>query len=115
MQKPVLLQFRFNDSQLTINGHITRTKCTYAGSGRFYEICASYVDLHRPRQLKLRLLSTRHNGIVYVTDDVRSLLHQLRKSHKATDGEQVSESTTITDVITGIIGLTMGAEFEKVE
>ena len=72
MPKLVLLQFTVDDSQLTMNRHIARTKCTYGGSGRVYEIRTSHVDLHRRRQLKSRLPSTWLNGIIYVTDDVRS-------------------------------------------
>jgi hypothetical protein len=109
MPKPVLLQLTLDDSQLTINGHITGTKCTYGGSGRVYEIRASHVDLHRRRQSKSRLPSTRLNGIIYVTEDVRSLPRRLRKSFKAIYGQQLNESSMITsmitDMITGIIGL----------
>ena len=108
MLKQVLLQFTFDDSQLTINGHRNRTKCTYGGSGRVYEIRTGHVDLHPRRQLKSRLPSTWLNGIIYVTDDVRSLPQRLRKSYKAIYGQRVNESTMITDMITGIIGLSMG-------
>ena len=111
MPKPVLLQFAVNDSQLTIVGHFSWTKCTYTGSGRVYEIRASHVDLHRRRHSKSRLPSTRLNGSIYVTEDVRSLLWRLRKSYKAIYGERLNESSMITsmitDMITGIIGLLM--------
>jgi len=70
--KPVLLQFTSDDSQLTINGRLTRTKCTYGGSGRVYEIRVSHVDLHRRRQSKSRLPSTPLNGIIYFTNAVGS-------------------------------------------
>jgi len=46
-------------------------------------------------------------------DDVRSLLLRLRKSYKAIYGQHINESTMIndmiTDMITGIICLSMGA------
>jgi len=111
MPKPVLHQFTLDDSQLTINGHITRTKCTYGGSGRVYEIPASHVDLHRRWQSKSRLPSTRPNGIIYITEDVRNLPRRLRKSYKAIYGQRLDESSMITsmitDMTTSIIGLLM--------
>ena len=111
MPKPVLLQFAVNDSQLTIVGHFSRMKCTYGGSGRVYEIHASQVDLHRRQQSKSRLPSIRLNGIIHVTEDVRSLPRRLRKSYKAIYGQRLNESSMITsmitDMITGIIGLLM--------
>jgi hypothetical protein len=111
MSKPVLLQFAVNDSQLTIVGHFSRTKCTYGGSGRVFQIRASHVDLHRQRQSKSRLPSTLLNGIIYVTEDVRSLPRRLQKSYKAIYGQRLNESSmitsVITDMITGIIGLLM--------
>jgi hypothetical protein len=85
----------------SINGHIPRTKYTYESSVQIYEIRAIHVDPHRRRQLQSRLLSTRLdgviyvteaakvdlrdtlNGIIYVTDDVRNLPQRLRKSYKA--------------------------------
>jgi len=45
---------------------------------------------------------------IYVMDDVRSLLQRLQKSSKATYSQRVTESTMITAVITGIIGLSTG-------
>jgi hypothetical protein len=43
------------------------------------------------------------NGIIYVMDDVRSLLQRLRKSYKAIYVQQINESTMVTDMITGIV------------
>jgi hypothetical protein len=43
MPKPVLLQFAVDDSQLTINEHIPRMKCTYEELGPVYAICAVYI------------------------------------------------------------------------
>jgi len=117
--KPVLLQFTFDSSQLTINGHITRTKRTYGGSGRVYEIRTSHVDLHRRRQLKSRLLSTRHDRVIYVTDAARSsssgyamiqlwLPNDYRydyRYHWAINGGRVPDSgAVITDRVAAPIG-----------
>jgi hypothetical protein len=41
-------------------------------------------------------------------DDISSLLQRLRKSYKAIYGKQINESTTITDMITSVIGLSTG-------
>jgi hypothetical protein len=43
-----------------------------------------------------------------VTYDVRSLLQRIRKSYKAIYDQRVNKSTMITDIITGIIGLSTG-------
>jgi len=51
---------------------------------------------------------TFFNGIIYVRDDFRSLLQRVQKSYKATYSRRVTESTMITDMITGIIGLATG-------
>ena len=40
--------------------------------------------------------------------DVRNLQNRLRKSYKATSDQQITESTMITDNITGIIALWTG-------
>ena len=48
-----------------------------------YEISAIRVDPHRFSQFQPRLASTRLNGIIYVTKDVRSLPQRLRQSYKA--------------------------------
>jgi len=52
-------------------------------------------------------------GIIYVTDDVRSLPHRLWKSDKARYGQRVNESTMIIDMITGIICLHTGRAQES--
>jgi len=74
-----------------------------------YEIRASHVDLHHRRQWKSQLHSTRLNGIIYVTDDVRNSLQRLRKSYKAIYGQRLwNDATMITDIITCVIGLSTG-------
>jgi hypothetical protein len=71
---------------------------------RVYELRASHVDLHRRRQLQSDYLL--HNSIViYVMDAAGSSPQRLRMSYKAIYGQPVIESTMITDMITGIIGL----------
>jgi len=70
-----------NEAAKNINGQIHQTKGTYWGSGQNYEIHAIDVDAHRRRQFQSRLHSTRLDGVLYVTDDVRSLLQRLRKSY----------------------------------
>jgi hypothetical protein len=85
MPKPVLLQFAVNDSQLTIVGHFSRAV-------HLQRIRAGLRNTRHsrrstsPRQFKSRLPSTRLSGVIYVTDDVRSLPQRLRKSYKAIYG-----------------------------
>jgi len=108
----------------SINGHIPRAKRTYGGSGQIYEIRAIHVDPHRRRQLQSRLLSTRldgviyvteaakvdlHdtlNGIIYVTDDVGSLPQWLRKSYKAIYGsmDTVQDSGAAIAIVAALNG-----------
>jgi hypothetical protein len=111
MPKPVLLQFTFDDSQLAINWHLTRTKCTYGGSGRVYEIHAIHVDPHRRRQFQSQLPSIRLDGVIHVTDDARSLPPRLRKSYTAIYGQRLCNDTTmITDFFRQLMGRVLEVE-----
>jgi len=70
--KPVLLQFTFDDSKLTINGYIPRTNCTYGRSGRIYVIRPIHIQRCHRWPFQLWLPSARIDGVIFVTDALRS-------------------------------------------
>jgi hypothetical protein len=65
----------------------------------------SHVNPHRRWQLQLRLPSTQLSGIIYVTDDVRSLPLQLKMSYKAEYGQRrCNDTAMITDFFRLLMG-----------
>ena len=87
----------------SINRHIPRTKCTYEGSGMIHAICTIHIERCHRWQFQSQLPSTRLNLVTYGMVDVSNLPNRLRKSHKAKYCWPVTESTMITNMITGII------------
>jgi len=60
-------------------------------------------------QFQLQLPSGRPNGLIYGMEDVTGSPQWQRQSYKAIYSQRVNESTMITNMISGIIGLSIGA------
>ena len=111
MPKPVLLQFTFDDSQLTIIRHIPRNKCTEGRSEQIYAIRTIHIWRCLRWQFLSQLPSARLNAIIYVTGDVRSLPPRLQKSYTTIYGQRLCNDTTIiTDFFRQLMG-----RFQEVE